>query len=648
MAGLFDMLSGGSDPSQGGGLMAMLANPQAAGMLGMAGGLLQAAGPSRIPVSMGQALGAGFQGMGQGVGNAMQAQRQLLQMRAMQGLMGGSDMGSPAQSSQPNPTMAQGAPVSGPANIGPMSGLSAGLGGMAPQLPPQTDATSAPQAGATIYGHTPQQLFQQGMLMNMAGIPGGGDMMRVAVEHDPTLAAQMPTDITKMGVQGGMTADQIRAANAAGVAKANYIAPVNARPGAILRDPLTMQPMAFNPNIPAGGTPVFDASGNVVGINPIAGAANVTSQMAAAKTAGEGAALPFTEGKDANGNPLPVMSRTQAATGNLPAPLRNNNPGALMPNGQMAQYPDMQTGLAALDKNLQSYGKQGVNTLAGVISKWAPPNQNDTQAYIKDVSQRLGVNPNQPIDLANPAVRQAISTGIMLHENGPGAVFNSGAAAHPQGGTAIYAAAPLGATNAANASQTAPSQQMAEAHSALSSQDASYQQSRAALLKMLSIAQNGGIGDTMARMLPQDVATRLSNDAAEYQKAHANYVSLQGKALGSGGTDASRAMLDEAVPTFDKPQDAKISGLTDQLNQLDLSHLKRQTLTPTYQQGSEKAYTNLSAEFDNTITPQMMPKLMPIISAPASPARTQALQQAIQDPQMKAALDLMVRTGQLK
>jgi hypothetical protein len=39
---------------------------------------------------------------------------------------------------------------------------------------------------------------------------------------------------------------------------------------------------------------------------------------------------------------------------------------------------------------------------------------------------------------------------------------------------------------------------------------------------------------------------------------------------------------------------------------------------------------------------------MPILSMPSSPARTQALQQAIQDPQMKAALDLMVQTGQLK
>jgi hypothetical protein len=67
-----------------------------------------------------------------------------------------------------------------------------------------------------------------------------------------------------------------------------------------------------------------------------------------------------------------------------------------------------------------------------------------------------------------------------------------------------------------------------------------------------------------------------------------------------------------------------------------------------YKQGNEKPYTDLSAQFDKTVTPSMMPKLLPILSMPVSPARTQALQQAVQDPQMKAALDLMVRTGQLK
>jgi hypothetical protein len=624
--GLFD---GAGDAS--GGLMGMYANPQMAGLLGMSQGLLSASGPSRIPVSMGQALGQGMQGMQQNAGNALQMQQQMMRMQAMQGLMGGN--AGAAQPSGP-----QGSPVTGAANSGPLSGLSAGMGGYAPSAAPQ----AAPQASGGIYGKSPQQLFQQGLLMNLAGMQGGGDMMRIAVEHDPSLAAQMPTDITKMGVQGGMTRDQIQAANLAGVGKANYIAPVNARPGAILRDPLTMQPMAFNPQIPTGGTPTFDASGNVIGIRPIAGAADITSQMAAAKTAGEGSALPYA-GVDAQGNPLPVTNRTAAATGEMAAPLRNNNPGAMMPGGRLAQYPDMQTGLQAMDANLASYGKQGVNTLTGVISKWAPPNENNTQAYIQDVAQRLGIKPTQPIDLSNPAVRQAISTGIMLHENGPGAVFNGGAAP-AAGGGAIYAAPPMGAATAANASQGAPSKQMADSYGALSSSDASYQQSREALTEMLNLAHNKGVGGTAVGLLPSAVGTKISPDAAMYQKLHATYVAQQGKALGSGGTDASRATIDEAVPTYDKPQSAMIGGLTTQLNNLDLGHVKTQFLTPIYQQGNEKAFTQQSAAFDQNIKPSMVQALT--LSGDAQRAAVQAAVKA--NPSLRANFEWAFNNGLLK
>src|SRR5574337_977726 len=114
------------------------------------------------------------------------------------------------------------------------------------------------------------------------------------------------------------------------------------------------------------------------------------------------------------------------------APMRANNPGALMPGGKMAQFETPQAGLQALDSNLQSYGKQGVNTLAGVITKWAPPGSNNTGAYIADAAQRLGIKPDQKIDLSNPYVRQAVGTAIMLHENGAAGVFGQQQAAQQQ------------------------------------------------------------------------------------------------------------------------------------------------------------------------------------------------------------------------
>lgn len=123
----------------------------------------------------------------------------------------------------------------------------------------------------------------------------------------------------------------------------------------------------------------------------------------------------------------------------LPAPMRNNNPGALMPGGKLAQYATPDEGLRAMDGNLKAYADRGINTLQGVISRWAPPNENDTASYVAAASQRLGIKPDQRIDLRNPAVRQAVATAIMLHENGPAGVFGAGGQQPQQ---ARYAAGP--------------------------------------------------------------------------------------------------------------------------------------------------------------------------------------------------------------
>ena len=110
---------------------------------------------------------------------------------------------------------------------------------------------------------------------------------------------------------------------------------------------------------------------------------------------------------------------------NVPAPIRNNNPGALMPGGKLAQYKTPEEGLAAIDKNLASYGKKGVSTLADVISKWAPPSENDTNSYISHVAKVTGLDPNQKIDLSNPLIRHQISAGIVQQENGTKAIYQS-------------------------------------------------------------------------------------------------------------------------------------------------------------------------------------------------------------------------------
>ena len=103
-----------------------------------------------------------------------------------------------------------------------------------------------------------------------------------------------------------------------------------------------------------------------------------------------------------------------------------NNPGNLRPVGSSTGFQQFNTpeaGIAASDANLQAYGKKGINTLRGAISRWAPPSENDTEAYIADVSKRIGINPDQTIDLNNPVQRHLINSAMMLHEQGPKGIF---------------------------------------------------------------------------------------------------------------------------------------------------------------------------------------------------------------------------------
>lgn len=148
------------------------------------------------------------------------------------------------------------------------------------------------------------------------------------------------------------------------------------------------------------------------GANGLAGQAQPSQGQSAAAPQAAGDAL-------AASNPAPVSTQ-QVANPSLPAPLRNNNPGALMgKDGQLQKFPTIQAGMQALDSNLQSYGNKGVNTVQDIVNRWAPASAgNDAASYIKDVSQRLGVDPTQPLNMQDPQVRASLARAIAIHENG--------------------------------------------------------------------------------------------------------------------------------------------------------------------------------------------------------------------------------------
>ena len=103
------------------------------------------------------------------------------------------------------------------------------------------------------------------------------------------------------------------------------------------------------------------------------------------------------------------------------------NLGNIRPSGQSTGFKPTQSyeqGIKDIDDNLKNYGeKHGINTLRKVITRWAPPSENDTEAYIKNVSQKTGINPDVEIDLSNPAIRHIISGPIILQEKGLKAIL---------------------------------------------------------------------------------------------------------------------------------------------------------------------------------------------------------------------------------
>jgi hypothetical protein len=114
-----------------------------------------------------------------------------------------------------------------------------------------------------------------------------------------------------------------------------------------------------------------------------------------------------------------------------PLTLRYNNPGAieykpwqaqfgatLGPNGRYAQFPDKESGYKAMEHLLGTYrSKHGLNTITGIVNRWAPPNvdNNSTGMYTAHVAKTLGVDPNAPLD---PTMTPRLAEAMAAYEAG--------------------------------------------------------------------------------------------------------------------------------------------------------------------------------------------------------------------------------------
>lgn len=120
-----------------------------------------------------------------------------------------------------------------------------------------------------------------------------------------------------------------------------------------------------------------------------------------------------------------------------PLGIRNNNPGNIewgspwqglatrIPNDKdtrrFAKFTKPVYGIRAIAVTLITYfDKHGIRTVAGAINRWAPPTENVTSSYVKEVARAVGVPAEQEIDFHDYRFLRPMVEAIIRHENGVG------------------------------------------------------------------------------------------------------------------------------------------------------------------------------------------------------------------------------------
>lgn len=205
--------------------------------------------------------------------------------------------------------------------------------------------------------------------------------------------------------------------------------------------PVPMAPPAMSPGMPASpasGAPMATAPAPVA---PDPGSPNaaVAERFPADWSPGTAASpLPADAPSplDTAQYPAGPNGAPSAVAANAPRGIRNNNPlnieagdftksqpGFAGSDGRFAKFETPEHGIAAAHKLLDIYDqKHGINTVAGIVNRWAPPSDgNNTMAYAADVAGRMGIDPNAPLP---KEMRPQLIAAMARHENGvnvPGA-----------------------------------------------------------------------------------------------------------------------------------------------------------------------------------------------------------------------------------
>src|SRR4051812_6376760 len=118
--------------------------------------------------------------------------------------------------------------------------------------------------------------------------------------------------------------------------------------------------------------------------------------------------------------------------------VRNNNPGNLEAGGswegllprtsmspaqkrerRFAVFVSPIWGFRALAIVLRNYRREhGLDPIRGIVTRLAPPGENDTDASIRDVAQSMRLSADTPLDLESARTLESLCKAIAVHESG--------------------------------------------------------------------------------------------------------------------------------------------------------------------------------------------------------------------------------------
>ena len=114
-----------------------------------------------------------------------------------------------------------------------------------------------------------------------------------------------------------------------------------------------------------------------------------------------------------------------------PRGIRNHNPGNIRKgdpwqgldtpadDGAFCRFISPAYGIRAIARILITYqDKHGINTLQGIISRWAPSEENDTVSYVHHACLRMDMKADETLNVYQFHILKGIVEMIILHENG--------------------------------------------------------------------------------------------------------------------------------------------------------------------------------------------------------------------------------------